>query len=1145
MNRSKRIVFKPGPFAWLNITQFFGALNDNVFQLLVILFLSSLLIDADPDGEASIMAIAGVVFVLPFLLFSHAAGVLADRFSKRNIIVFAKCLEVVVMLGGLVAVILAGASSSIILYVMIFVMCTQSAVFGPSKYGIIPELVPRESLSKANSFLVGLTYLAIIFGTFIPAVMLDKIFPGNFLALAVLCVVISVFGLVACLRITPTPAVGMRRSFTPFFFVDIFKTLFRIRADRYLLLTIIGSAYFLGLAGFIKFNLIQYGQWHLLLSREQSCYLFPVAALGIGLGAILAGKLSGRNIEFGGVPVGAGGLTVTCILFSLLPQAAVFSAGVLSFFLGISCGLFIVPLNAFIQERAPRERLGEILAVQNFLSFLAVALGMGLLKILASVLGFTASMSFLVVGLLTAVLAVCTIIVLPDFLIRFVVVFITRFFYRMKVRGIENLPTSGPALIVANHVTWVDSMLIAATQQRHIRFMMGRDIYDSSWLKPVFKLMKVIPVSDSDGPRSVLKSLALARAALDAGDIVCIFAEGAITRNGNMRAFRPGMERIMKGSNYPIIPVHIGGAWGSIFSHYYGKLFSRFPGTIPYDISVVFGGALPASASSNDVRRSIQEMSHEAFDVKKTRCRSLPCRFIKTARRCWFRQAISDTTGKSLTFGNTLVAAIALSDQIESTIGDRDKVGIIMPASVAGALANLAVSLRGRVPVNLNFTASADSVKFAVQQCGIKTVLSSRAFLKKLGDFTVPDDTVFLEDIMPKIGRAEKIRALLKALFLPANMIMDYGNPGPDDLATVIFSSGSTGQPKGVMLSHHNILSNLESFGNVFRFDSKDRLCGILPFFHSFGFTTGLWAPLVIGFSTVYHPNPIDGSKVAEIVRENKLTALLTTPTFLLAYIRRGKKEDFESLRAVVTGAEKLKKKVADSFEKKFGLRPLEGYGTTELSPVAALNLPDVQERGVKQVGNKDGSIGHPLPGVAMKVVNPDTGDLLPDGEDGLLMVKGPNVMMGYLGNPEKTKEVLQDGWYNTGDIAKMDEDGFAYIVGRFSRYSKIGGEMVPHIAIEDKFLGVLSALSQVVFVTSAPDEKKGEQLVVLYTEEAGDVDELYGIMKDSDLPNLWKPKRDNYFVIDKMPTLGSGKLDLKQLNVMAGDFVEQRQGSV
>jgi acyl-[acyl-carrier-protein]-phospholipid O-acyltransferase/long-chain-fatty-acid--[acyl-carrier-protein] ligase len=355
-----------------------------------------------------------------------------------------------------------------------------------------------------------------------------------------------------------------------------------------------------------------------------------------------------------------------------------------------------------------------------------------------------------------------------------------------------------------------------------------------------------------------------------------------------------------------------------------------------------------------------------------------------------------------------------------------------------------------------------------------------------------------------------------------------------DDPATIIFSSGSTGRPKGVLLSHHNLLSNIEALRMVIRVKPDDCLCGVLPLFHSFGFNCGLWLPVVCGISVAYIPNPLDGETVGKSCRENRTTILFTPPTFLLNYIRRADADDFKSLRLVVAGAEKLRKRLADSFESKFGIRPLEGFGATELSPVVSLNIPDVEIGGVTQVGNKEGSVGHPIPGVAVKIADIQSKEPLNIGAEGLLMVKGPNVMLGYLNMEKETAEVLEDGWYNTGDIARMDEDGFITITDRLSRFSKIGGEMVPHVGVEEVYLQSLGAAEKVLAVTSVPHPKKGEELVVLYLDKAGSSETLHKIIAESDLPNMWKPKAGNYIKVNSIPVLGSGKLDIMGLRKMA-----------
>jgi len=1120
-------------FAWLNATQFFGALNDNVFKLLIIFFL----VDRLGMNQKTTIGLASIVFVVPFLLFSQAAGVLADRYSKQRIVFYAKGAELALMSTGLLAIV---AASPLMLYAILFLMCTQSAFFGPSKYGIIPELVRRDELSKANSFLIGLSYLAIIIGTFLPSLFLVTIFRGSFIGLASVCIGIAVIGLACSTRIEKTVAAGRTtQKITPLFFVEIFKTLFSVRKDAYLFITLPSVAYFLFLGAFIQQNLLLLGPELLGWNTTTSGYLFPMAAVGIALGALVSGRLSGRGIEFGIVPVGAAGLAICCLLLGGV-SASVPAIITIVFFVGLSAGVFIVPLQAFIQQRSPRDRLGEMLACMNFLSFLGVALAALIFMLLTKVFGLSAQGCFIFTGILTAALAIVACIRLPDFLIRFAVLILTRIIYRIRTVGHEHVPSvDEPALLVCNHVTWSDALILTATQQRRIRFIMERRIYRNRWLNPLFRLMRVIPISADDPPHELEASIQMARHALDAGALVCIFPEQHLTRNGNLLRFKPGIEHILKGTEHPIIPVYIGGGWGSVLSHYYGRLMARLPSRRCH-ITVLFGAPLPASTSSLIVRQAVSELANDYFDTKKNRTRFLPCQFIKTARRRFTKPAIADTTGKNLSFGKTLIAAILLGNEIKRITKNQKKIGILLPPTVGGVLANLAVPMIGKVPVNLNYTASADAFNSSIRQCEIKTVLTARPFVEKIAaKCPVPDTAVYIEDLLDGISHGAKIRALLIALFAPVSFLYPTRHISPDDPATIIFSSGSTGEPKGIMLSHHNILSNIEGFGMILQFRPDDRLCAILPFFHSFGFTATLWGPLVSGFFACYHPNPIEGAVIAQMVRDNKLTLLFATPTFLLTYMPKAREDDFKSLRLIITGAEKLKTKLADRFEERFGVRPMEGYGATELAPVTAANIPDAYINGVKQIGLKEGSVGHPIPGVTAKVVHPESGEELEENEEGLLLIKGPNVMQGYLGSPEQTAEALSEGWYRTGDIARIDSDGFIYLVDRLMRYSKIGGEMVPHLAVEEVLLKGLEAVSQIVYVTAAPDEKKGEQLVVLYTAEAGDAEKLHDIVKHSTLPNLWHPRKDNYFRIEEMPTLGSGKLDMKALKTIAMEKID------
>ena len=510
-----------------------------------------------------------------------------------------------------------------------------------------------------------------------------------------------------------------------------------------------------------------------------------------------------------------------------------------------------------------------------------------------------------------------------------------------------------------------------------------------------------------------------------------------------------------------------------------------------------------------------------------TRYGSLIEAFIEQARGAWARPAVSDTTGKNLTYGKTLTGAVLLAGLINRAASGENYIGVLLPPSAAGVVANLAVTLSGRVAVNLNYTLPPQAFRSAMDQCRIKHVLTSRRMIERFGGLPMPESVIFLEDEIARFTRMDRMKAALKARFLPSGSLVPQ-NAHAGSPAAVIFSSGSTGDPKGVVLSNGNLLSNVKGIQATIRTQPSDSICAVLPFFHCLGYTGTFWFPLLAGFKAVYHTSPLDTATVVETIRENRCTMLLATPTFLLNYMKKARAQDFSSLRLVITGAERLKKEVAGAFEARFGVRPLEGYGATELSPVVSLNAPD----NPGAVNHKEGTVGRPLPGISIKIVSPESGEPLPTGQHGIIKVKGPNVMTGYLNKPGETMRVIEDGWYDTGDIGFMDEDGFLTITDRLSRFSKIAGEMVPHLAIEDDLHNRLE-IEQALAVVSMHDAK-GERLLVVYTSGAVDADRLSMAIAESRLPNLWKPGRKSLLPVESLPVLGSGKLDIRGLKELA-----------
>jgi acyl-[acyl-carrier-protein]-phospholipid O-acyltransferase/long-chain-fatty-acid--[acyl-carrier-protein] ligase len=657
--------------------------------------------------------------------------------------------------------------------------------------------------------------------------------------------------------------------------------------------------------------------------------------------------------------------------------------------------------------------------------------------------------------------------------------------------------------------------------------MIWRPYFESSIWGAFLRPLKAIPIGTS-GPRDLAGALKAARKELEAGKVVCIFAEGSVTRTGHMLPFKRGMEKVLEGLDVPVIPAHLDRLWGALFS-FEGGTFGGWPSRWRWPVTVRFGKALPTTITAPEVRQVVSELGSESFKLRKEPEDTLPSRLIRQARRKWAKLAVADTTGRELTYGRTLTAAILLSGAVKKRAAGDKMVGLLLPASVGGTLANFGVTLAGKVPVNLNFTAGKEAMEAAIAQCEIRVVLTSRVFLQK-AKLDEPSGAVFVEDLLKEFGGAAKLIALVKARLMPRALLMP--RVSPDSLATIIFSSGSTGVPKGVMLSHFNLISNCDAVLEVFSLDDRDRIVGVLPFFHSFGFMATIWLPVIAGCGAAYHPNPTDAKAIGELVEKYKGTFLLGTPTFCGTYARKCTREQFESLRFIVVGAEKLREPLRHEFRDAFGKELLEGYGCTELSPVVGVNSPDFPFGRESQVGIKEGTIGLPLPGVSGRVVDPETREVLAIGQEGLLEILGPNVMMGYLNQPERTAGAMHDGWYITGDIAAIDEDGFIRITDRLARFSKIGGEMVPHLKLEEAATALLDGAP--CAVTGLPDERKGERLALLYTAPDVTADEVWRRLSSTDLPKLWIPKPADIHQVEALPVLGTGKLDLRGVRTRA-----------
>ena len=1152
----------------LLVTQFLGAFNDNMFRWLVVPIGQQIIPGENADTLA--LVLGGVCFTIPYLLLVATAGSLADRYSKRSVIIGCKIAEIVIMVLGSAAIVSLNAW---FLFIAVTLMGAQSALFGPAKFGSLPEMLRTSKLSKGNGLLGLVTVVASalgmvagfrLFATLDARGLFSGVGAASVIPAAIALVGVAVAGTAASLWIARLPAAapGIPLRVNPL--RETGPALRTLLGDLRLRRAALGIAYFWFLASLAQLNIDPFGDLTLGLAKENVGTLLAVLVAGMGAGSVLAGWWSGGKVELGIVPLGIVGVVVSSLFLFISGNQVVPGEGVTSqaafwwtcfwlFQLGASAGLFNIPLEAYLQHESDDETRGTVLAGSNFTAFTLILASCGIYFLLREAFGVSPEAVFMIAGLGTIPVAIYVFRLLPDVTVRFVLWLATHTVYKLRVHGRQNVPEKGGALLVANHVSWMDGILILISTSRLVRFLVYADYANKPGLAWLSRTMRAIPIKATDGPKAIVRALQSARQAVTEGELVCIFAEGQLTRTGQMQTFQPGLMRIVGKSGVPVIPVYLHGLWGSIFSYKGGKFFWKLPSKIRYPVSIEFGEPMSEPGDVNQVRQAVERLGVQAVEREKVR-QLIPARqFIRQARRSLFIPQVADSSGAQLSGGKLLAGACALWHALDREVfaPDEKTVGLFLPPSVGGCVANVAVALGKRTSANLNYTMTDEMINECVRAAGIRHVLTSRKFIEKRPLKLEGAEFVYLEDFRAQVSAIDKLRGALKAFVYPAwlsERLLGLTSVGPDDVLTLIFTSGSTGRPKGVMLSHSNIGSNVAAADQVLNLQPDDVLLGVLPFFHSFGYTGALWLPLCYHPKVVYHYNPLDARMVGKLSKDHSVSILMATPTFLRGYLRRITPEQFHALDMVVVGAEKMPLDLAEQFKERFGVMPSEGYGTTELSPVVAISIPDHRSRDTTQIGTKLGSIGRCIPGVAGKIIDPDTGEDRGIDEDGLLCIKGPNVMLGYLNEPEKTAELIKDGWYNTGDIAKIDRDGFIWITGRQSRFSKIGGEMVPHIRIEEEIAKILDREGQEpdepqegpdvkVAVTAVPDASKGERIIVLHRPLSVSIDRIRAGLGEAGLPNIWIPGKDAFIEVEAIPLLGSGKLDLKALKQMAVDL--------
>jgi acyl-[acyl-carrier-protein]-phospholipid O-acyltransferase/long-chain-fatty-acid--[acyl-carrier-protein] ligase len=1121
---------------------FLGSFNDNAFKLVVSLAALSLI--ADPTAQQSYLAMTSALAILPFVLFSGYAGYFADRYAKSSVLRISKATEILAM-GAALVVFISGHSMTHLL-ITLFLLALHSAFYAPSKYSILPEILRAEDLPKANGFLNMLTFVAIILGSLAGATLWGQ-YKSEPTTIGWILTGIAVLGTVLCLFVPQSAKGNPHKRFDPNPFGEIARGVTAARHHRVIVASMFGTCMFWMLGGLIYLSLILLGKTQLGLSESASGALFAFLAIGIAVGSVIAGLIVGKSIRRTVIVWGALILSLGCILTGFY-SASYATVATLITLVGLGGGLFVVPLATLMQKYAPEEKRGQILATSSFFDMVGVLAASGIFWVLGTTLHLSASSiiatagAFSLMGLLVAIYFVPKLLHDP---IESAIYFIARRFYRIRLvgDGLEHgafpQPTK-PTVFIANHVTFVDGLLISMLSKQPIRFLVLSSFWKQPFTRFFLNAMDAIPFG-TGSPGETRKGLEAAREALAKGQYVCIFPEGALTRTGHLHPFKRGIEKLLEGTEAQVVPIYLERLWGSIFSFKRGRFIRKLPQQIPYPVTVAVGKPLPATTPAWQLNQIISELGTDTVPLRYGVHETLGRRFIFSAKRGLYDVQMRDTTGAKMNGLKLLVGARLTAKWLRPKLGTSLNVAVLLPASVGGVMANLALALLGKTSVNLNFSLGRTALEAAIEKAQISSIITSRKVVEKLG-ITEDARMQFIEDAL-MTSRLSRLGTMLQALLLSERSLCRRwlkGEQRADATATILFSSGSTSSPKAIMLSHMSILANIESVNDLLQHAERTEpdpytLAAVLPFFHSFGLTVCLWLPAITGRRVSYHSNPLEAKSITRMIQNTPCHVLIATPTFAKHYAAAAKENALASVRLVILGGEKL----TDATETELNAaipqaRMLQGYGCTELGPVVAINVPDVVHGALTHRGYCKGSVGKPLPGVSIRIAHRDTGEMLPPGEEGLILVKSPSLMQGYYLDPILTHDVITAGWYFTGDIGLIDKDGFLHITDRLARFSKIGGEMVPHGKVEEVLEGMIGNGCTVAVVAVA-DAAKGEKLCVLLTTESTlDIAQLHAQLKQAGLPNLWVPARECFFVVDALPQLATGKRDLRACKALA-----------
>ena len=1110
----------------------------------------------DGDTLVILTALINAMILLPFIFLFSPAAFINDKFSRTKVI----RLSALAAVGISALICLCYAIGEFYMaFALTLLLAAQSAVYSPAKYSIIKSIVGTEQLGMANGIIQALTIIAILFSSFAfsfffeshyiasndPNVVLQSVW-GIGIALIAFSALEAYFAFK--IPFFPQTAELSEEKFSAKQYASLHylkENIRTLRQNKNIWLSVIGLSLFWGVSQVIvaafpaHYKAIFHADNAIVIQA-----ILAVSGLGLILGSYVAGKMSYLHIELGIVPVGAVGIFIS--LFCLTLTDSNLFLTICSFAFGFFGGLFIVPLNATIQYFAPEAISGKIMAGNNFMQNVLMVAFL-LLSILFVKLSLSTTNLLIFASLVCLVGSFYAMLQLPHLFTRLLLLPILKTGYRFHVNGLKNLPQSGGVLLLGNHISWIDWLVLQAASPRAIKFVMYRPIYNKWYLTWFLRIFKVIPI----GGGASKESIQTIRSYLENGEVVALFPEGHISYNGQINEFQKGFEHVLEGlENITTVPFYLRGLWGSSFSradsHY--KILSKKRGK--REVLVAFGKPINGFIDAVAMKQKVVELSFSAWEHFINEQAPLTHHWLESAKSDLFKECVADAQGTELNNVKFIAAVLSFAKVLKTKLRGQRHVGVLLPSSAAGAIVNMALFVLGKVPVNLNYTLSAESMQKALAKAQIDTVLSSAKFLDKLTakgfDFNaiLADKLLFAEDIAKGLNKTAKTHAFLTALFAPQWWIKlrHFADVKLDDTATILFSSGSEGDPKGIELSHKNLLTNIKQVSELLNFRRDDVILNSLPIFHSFGLTVTTLLPLCEGVKMVSVADPTDGATIGKMSAKHGVSILFGTSTFFRLYTRNKKLHPlmFQNVRIVIAGAEKLKTDVKDAFRLKFGLEIYEGYGTTETAPVAAVNVPNILEKdSLKELTfTKEGTVGLPLPGTIIKIVDPDTLNELKTGEDGLILIGGGQVMKGYLDDPEKTAEVIAelDGvrYYKTGDKGHIDEHGFVTIVDRYSRFAKIGGEMISLGAVEANLSQAIG--EDAVFVaTAVNDDKKGESVVLLVKSELT-LSEIQQRIKTLNIPPIMLPSE--IFLVDEIPLLGSGKIDFKRAKLLATELI-------